>query len=920
MRTIESPGVEIREIDLTLNTELPNGTTVFVAGYASQGPVDELINITSMSELEQIYGTPVVPAERYFYHTCKGVLDSNGTLLTTRLPYGSGGGDGFTTNYSALVFPALPYHANATEYGAVSGEAITATVTGVDFSDVAAGAFSWYTSTIGNYVSADSALTITLSAVGDPTPGVVYTLNSGVLETTTPGASATWTAVASGVDEFTYSLAASSLEALSPAAFQVDITTSSTVLSGTPNYPKYSDATEYYIGQPTHITITDEVYNQWKEGGINWQDQIPDGATLANTLSGVDGVKYSAMVLVNELKSTINENFAGYYVALSDNTKIDRGSNFDNITSVKSITDDADPEDWITLNESRLNFDLTGTFSERQGSISEIVETVPGWDFGNTGPGGFNDSLILATFKLRPTLYSSEDRVLDSVLAEAYVGSLDSTRTINNPQGGDAIPFYLQEVVNSSSSTQRLYINPYISERSGLWFDQQTGVPVKSVRVVQDEKPNTDPYGTVLLDNPSNSAQPPLGPQKALYDALGSGDYVQNADSLYGVGEYKVCSIDSERYIGTLPRKLERALRLVENNEQIRLDIVPEGGLGTIWTGMKLDTANYPSNAAGPAAVTNREVFDDTRYINGILNPHPFFDTDSDGLLSQANGSASEASDLYESIFNIFNAFCETTRRDCIYIADPLRYIFVQGFGDRKVLDDKNKNFSQHVFWPLKNLYGGANTSYACTYANWLKVFDTVSSKFTWIPPSGAVAGRMIDTDTEFFPWFAPAGLTRGVLESPVDIGINPTSNQRDLLYKNGINPIVYWPGDGYLVWGQKTLLSKPSAFDRVNVRRLFLWLEKAVLPIARFFVFEQNTVFTRRRLVTALEPIFEFARSNEGIYDYMIVCDERNNPTEVIDRNELKVSIYVKPVRVAEFILIDFIATRTGANFEELI
>jgi phage tail sheath protein FI len=243
----------------------------------------------------------------------------------------------------------------------------------------------------------------------------------------------------------------------------------------------------------------------------------------------------------------------------------------------------------------------------------------------------------------------------------------------------------------------------------------------------------------------------------------------------------------------------------------------------------------------------------------------------------------------------------------------------VQGPGEVKVMDNKNLNFLQHIFWPLKNLFGGINSNYACAYANWFKV-NTENDRFVWVPPSGYVANLMIKTDMNFFPWYAPAGLTRGILTGVLDISINPSQKQRDLLYKNGINPTVYWPGDGYVVWGQKTLQRKPSAFDRINVRRMFLWCEKAVLQLSKYFVFEQNTSFTRNRLKAAINPVLGFAKSNEGIYDYLIVCDDRNNTAESIDRNELIVDIYIKPVRVAEYILINFIATRTGQRFEELI
>jgi phage tail sheath protein FI len=139
-------------------------------------------------------------------------------------------------------------------------------------------------------------------------------------------------------------------------------------------------------------------------------------------------------------------------------------------------------------------------------------------------------------------------------------------------------------------------------------------------------------------------------------------------------------------------------------------------------------------------------------------------------------------------------------------------------------------------------------------------------------------------------------------------------------LYTISINPIVNFSGDGYVVFGQKTLQAKPSAFDRINVRRLFVTLERAVQNAVKYFVFEPNTEFTRTRLKNTIVPIFELAKNTEGLYDYLIVCDERNNTPDVIDRNELAVDVYIKPVRAAEFILVNFIATRTSQNFQELI
>ncbi len=919
MRTIESPGVEIREIDLSLNTELPVGTTVFCAGYAPQGPTDELVNVTSISEFEQIYGQPENAAERYFYHTCKQVMQANGTLLVTRLPYGSGGGEGYTSNYSVLSFPCFPWNSDV--------EAYATGITAASYTDIlvddesgqnwsgAYNIFSAVTGTEPNYAGFDDLVVSLSGENATTTKAVTFTLSGGVFVSNDSAWTGTYTPVDSDYDSFRWKFSSQS-----ETITGVKITTSY-VASGitTATTPKFTTAENYYLGQPVHTVVNEGVYLQWLQGGINWKDgQMPSGYTTTEA-AYLSNIGYNGLVVVNEIKSVIDDKFGGYYIAIADNSKIDKGSNFDSVLQAKTINSSTTNSEWLTLNTDRLAFALTGTYRQSPGCISEIVETVPGWEFGDQGQGGYTDSIIFTQFKLRPSLYNAEDRVLDRVVSETYSGSFDSSRTINNPRGGSPLNYYIEDIINNESTTMRVFVNPNISEQSGLWFDPQNGLPVKKIRVACDAKSNTDDFGVPLDDNPVNPAEP-HGKAKVVYDLTSADTYLANADNLYATGEYVESCTGSEKYIGELPRKLERALRLAENRDLLRVDIVPEAGLGTVWTGMVLDMNNWPSNTTNNYAYSrSQEIFNDTHYIDGILNAHTF-DSDSDGLLSQATGSSSEANDLYETIYGIFNTFCKDTRKDCLHISDPLRYIFVQGQGDVKVLDDRTKNFSQHIYWPLKNLYGAANSSYACTYANWVKHYDNYAGKFIWLPTSGWLARTMINTDTNFFPWFAPAGLNRGILQDIVDIGINPTLKQRDLLYKSGMNPIVYWPGDGYVVWGQKTLQKKPSAFDRINVRRLFLWLEKATLQLVRYFVFEQNTVFTRNRLKAAISPIFDYAKNNEGVYDYLIVCDERNNTPDVIDRNELVVDIYIKPVRVAEFILVNFIATRTGQDFEELL
>jgi phage tail sheath protein FI len=956
MRTIESAGVEINEIDLTANTELPNGTTSLVVGYAKQGPSDELLNVTSPEELEQIYGLPENAAERYMYNTAKQVLNANGNLLVTRLPYGSGDGDGYTTKYSALVYPYIPVDVtdSCTTYSSYMS---SVTASAEIYSMVPTAASRIVTSevfaitdttnaTCATVAASSQALVATVSFV-DTVCGaidVVFNFNTdgSVVSAAADAGLATYPTLSAGswtsyLTEATLTTDQIIVGEIAPVGvFSVTLSGSSTAgtfVSATFDTSVISknltgavpgvaaDASHYFLGQPIHISIDEDTYFSWLQGGINWKSTIDAGVsalvdtTDTNDAALLANIGYGAMVVVNEAKTVVTDQFEGYYIALADNSKMDKGSNFDSIANIKTFNQYSDESEWIALNPTSLAFSLTGSYFEHSGSVSEIVESVPDFDFSNTGAGGFGDSIVLTLFKVRPSIYNQDTRVLDKVLYESYIGSLDSTRQIQNQNGGAPANFFIEDVVNKNSSSLKVFVNPYISKFSGQWFDSQTQEPTKAVRIVCGER---DVIGSDSTDVIGTSLAEPHATAKVIFDAINTG-FCAPADSMYGVGEAIPCNALLEKSIGNLPRKLEKALRLAENYELLRLDLVPEGGLGTIWTGMNLDMSNYAAGTTSRSQGRTRELFDDTVYVDGILNAHTF-DADSDGLLSQTNGSASEASDLYESVATIFNQFSQFTRKDCLYIADPLRYVFVQGNGDVKVMDNKKLNFSQHIFWPLKNLFGGLNSSYSCTYANWFKVLDTVSDRFTWVPPSGFAANLMVKTDTNFFPWYATAGLTRGIMTGVLDIGINPTQKQRDLLYKNGINPTVYWPGDGYVIWGQKTLQRKPSAFDRINVRRLFLWCEKAVLQVSRYFVFEQNTAFTRNRLKAAIEPILGFAKSNEGIYDYMIVCDDRNNTPDVIDRNEMVVDIYIKPVRVAEFILINFIATRTGQRFDELI
>lgn len=208
------------------------------------------------------------------------------------------------------------------------------------------------------------------------------------------------------------------------------------------------------------------------------------------------------------------------------------------------------------------------------------------------------------------------------------------------------------------------------------------------------------------------------------------------------------------------------------------------------------------------------------------------------------------------------------------------------------------------------------NTNYAAMYYPWCQIPDPDLGRNVWVPPSCVVSAVYSFNDLVAHPWFAPAGLNRGSLDTVVQTERLMTQNDRDNLYLKSVNPIASFPRQGVTVWGQKTLQKKRSALDRINVRRLLIDAKRFVSYQVKYLVFENNTVETRARFIEIVEPYFRRVQNQQGLYDYRIVIDERNNTPDVIDRNEMRAQIYLKPAKTAEFIIVDFVVLPTGALF----
>ena len=247
-------------------------------------------------------------------------------------------------------------------------------------------------------------------------------------------------------------------------------------------------------------------------------------------------------------------------------------------------------------------------------------------------------------------------------------------------------------------------------------------------------------------------------------------------------------------------------------------------------------------------------------------------------------------------------------RKDCIVVTGPARNDVVNQTSDATITT--NITTTSNTF---------TRSSYSTVIGNYLKVYDKFNDQLIQIPASSSIAGLMAETDRVAAPWFSPAGTRRGALLGVTSINYNPNKTRRDVLYKAGVNPIVNLPGRGIHLFGDKTALSRPSAFDRINVRRLFLTLERAIERAAKDVLFEFNDEFTRAEFVNIIEPVLRDVKGRRGITDFRIVADETVNTPTVIDSNQFIANIFIKPARSINFITLNFVAVRTGVSFEEV-
>ena len=450
--------------------------------------------------------------------------------------------------------------------------------------------------------------------------------------------------------------------------------------------------------------------------------------------------------------------------------------------------------------------------------------------------------------------------------------------------GSDAITLSWRSVLAKPGT------NSYVSQRNG----RNDGL---NVVVIDAAGSVTGTVGAILekFGNLSKAKDAEVSPQKSVYYK----DYLASNSQYVYAGLSPVNSTDA--YWGTRSRP-----------SGFSSGVVPITAAASAW-GQDAKDITFSSLGNAAYRLTGGKDYRGVGYYDAPLGDLlTAYDKLADPVNSDIRfllqGGAYKSKEEEQAKANKLISICEA-RKDCVAFISPNRDSVVNITNASTQLTNVLSFFA-----PL------SSSSYVVFDSGYQYVYDRFNKRFTYIPCSNDVAGLCVRTDRDQFPWFSPAGSNRGSLNFAVKLAFNPGQDARDRLYSNRINPIIASPGSGIILFGDKTGLSFESAFDRINVRRLFITIEKAIENAAKAQLFELNDAGTRSNFVNIVEPYLRDVQAKRGVTEFLVVCDETNNTPDVIDRNEFIADIYVKPARSINFIGLTFVATRTGVSFSEIV
>ena len=470
---------------------------------------------------------------------------------------------------------------------------------------------------------------------------------------------------------------------------------------------------------------------------------------------------------------------------------------------------------------------------------------------------------------------------------------------------------------------------------------------------------NTASFEDSLLNQNNSDA---YGPFIARYPgSLGNGIKVEVFDSsnstLFNAWTYK-------NYFQSAPTTSSYATKANGSNDEFHIVVIDAGAKITGIANTVLETFGFVSKAYdatlnGTTNYYKQVVFEQSKYIYAT-DPADYANTSSTwgqnasgttfaridaGTYPGGNlaKTLSKGVDAAPSIGNLETAYDQFKNKDSIDVSlvltgdasTTLQNYIISNIANPDPLTDARRDCVVFVSPPssaVVNKSGQETTlisawvssltqsSYVFADSGWKYQYDKYNNVYRWIPLNGDIAGLCVSTDTARDPWFSPAGFNRGAIKNAIKLAWNPSKSDRDTIYATGVNPVVSFPGQGIVLYGDKTLQNKPSAFDRINVRRLFIALERAISTAAKYSLFELNDEFTRAQFVSLVTPFLRDVQGRRGITDFKVVCDSTNNTSQVIDSNRFVGDIYIKPSRSINFIQLNFVAVATGVDFTTIV
>ena len=895
VRTRMSPGVEWKEIDKSGYTPTIAGSTVYLKGFSSKGEAYKPVQITTRAVFEQIYGAPDTEAERYFYAGACEVLNQGGRLFCARLPY-----DNEAFEKMVGVKYVVEYGSQLTDLSNMVEKTYTSALLEADdkLNEVAIirGGNSpalYDLSSIDSFRTDEAKVPANTFLIVDTT-GATY---NRVVEDTRKGQKREVIGI---------------IPVVTTAANGLYMQNYINVGQNLSDYNKF----ESLCGE---ALMTLKVFDE------NGKVKVIDNVSMENDglLSG-DLVNYigcdayfhnveklsvnvlstnaeAEQAILNVLSGSLTADFSSLTVDGYDNK-------FDNERDAIIIM----PYVAMRLSSSEADFSVSAISDDTQSSSTYYSIVSAGMfplefntDFESTD-GTMTSAQVIA--KLEDNNY-----VIDDLKKQFGWHGLNGDNTPPDTISFQAAQFFptIQPAADGNGGLDSEHLKDIGVVVFRAYLDPTEGNKV-SVEPVEayagslykdDKDPNTGV--TKFIDTIINTQSQYINFFSNCFSTPAAKKYYKdNCDILLAppatgacLGFYSEMTKKDISISKSILDGMNKSFEKVADINERDIDIVPDAGLANI--------ASYIKAIFGEKGPYDLSITDDLG--NSLL-----------GMWKCKRATDSNVR-MWKTVLLKHDDFCKNTRKDCMFVADGLSPLVLQG--QKKIVrDTKPSNSIDKDILPYIPAMCGINTNYGAGYADWFEQADDYTGDFFWCPPSIKATGCYVNTDINFDYWLAPAGLTRGIVAA-TDVAFSPNDKQAGAFYEKNWNYAINYPQDGIVLEGQKTFQTKPTALDRVNVRRMMLHLERQVYKVLRYFVYENNTAYVRQRIVDAIEPILKecWQSGSGGLNRYKIVCDDTNNTPNVIDNHELKIAIGVVPNKTAEYLMVDWIVGGSGATWEEL-